>query len=130
MSTNKVGQWVFITTAILMIVFTSGIATAANENIIFAPAADAKTLNPLKASDSYSLYSVYLIYDPMFTIDKDLNPIPVLVTDYETLNNTTYIFHIRKDVKFHDGVQLTAEDIKFTYDFIRDKANGNRYASY
>ncbi len=107
-----------------------GAASADNGSIVIAPASDAKTLNPLKASDSYSLYSVYLMYDPMFTIGKDLKPVPVLVKKYETPDDKTYIFHLRNDVKFHDGVNLTAEDVKFTYDFIRNKANGNRYASY
>jgi peptide/nickel transport system substrate-binding protein len=114
----------------LILAFVAGVALADNSSITVATAADAKTLNPLKASDSYSLYSVYLMYDPMFTIGKDLKPIPVLVTKYEMPNDNTYIFHLRKNVKFHDGQPLTAEDVKYTYDFIRDKKNGNRYASY
>ncbi len=116
--------------AFMILICAAGSATADNGSIVVAPAADAKTLNPLKASDSYSLYSVYLLYDPMFTISSDLKPIPVLVTGYENPDDKTYVFHLRKDVKFHDGVPLTADDVKFTYDFIRDKNNGNRYANY
>ena len=116
--------------ALLLAVGVSGTAYADNGSITIAPAADAKTINPLKASDSYSLYSVYLMYDPMFTIGNDLKPVPVLVEKYENQDDKTYIFHLRKDVKFHDGTPLTAEDVKFTYDFIRDKKNGNRYAVY
>ncbi len=116
--------------ALAVLSCTAGFAVADNGSIVIAPAADAKTLNPLKASDSYSLYSVYLIYDPLFTIGSDLKPIPVLVTAYENPDDKTYVFHLRKDVKFHDGTALTADDVKFTYDFIRDKNNGNRYANY
>lgn len=105
-------------------------ALASSGSITVAPAADAKTLNPLKAADSYSLYSVYLMYDPLFKVDVNLKPAPVLVTSYETPDDKTYIFKLRNDVKFHDGQPLTAEDVKFTYDFIRDKKNGNRYAVY
>ncbi|MEN6485605.1 MAG: ABC transporter substrate-binding protein [Syntrophobacteraceae bacterium] len=118
---------------LLALVLLSGIpgwALADNGSIVIAPAADAKTLNPLKASDSYSLYTVYLIYDPLFTIDQDLRPKPVLVTKVENPDDKTYVLHLRNDVKFHDGTPLTANDVKFTYDFIRDKNNGNRYASY
>jgi peptide/nickel transport system substrate-binding protein len=125
---NKWSSSILVALAVLTCVV--GVAEADNGSIVIAPAADAKTLNPLKASDSYSLYSVYLMYDPMFTIDTNLKPIPVLVTEYKTPDDNTYIFHLRKDVKFHDGHPLTAEDVKFTYDFIRDKNNGNRYANY
>ena len=74
----------YILLATLILAFVAGIAAADNGSIVIAPAADAKTLNPLKASDSYSLYSVYLMFDPLFTIGKDLKPVPVLVSKYET----------------------------------------------
>ncbi len=35
-----------------------------------------------------------------------------------TNNGQTYTFKIRKDVKFHDGTPLTAQDIKVTFDKI------------
>lgn len=107
-----------------------GAALADNESIVIAPAADAKTLNPLKAGDSYSLYSIYLIYDPLFETAQDMSSTPVLVTKTETPDDKTYLFHLRDDVKFHDGTPLTAEDVKFTYDYIRDKNNGHPYRTY
>lgn len=130
MSTKGKKWWGFILLVSLAIASAAGIAFADNGSIVIAPAADAKTLNPLKASDSYSLYSVYLMYDPLFTIGKDLKPVPVLVSKYENPDDRTYVFHLKKNVKFHDGTPLTAEDVKYTYDFIRDRKNGNRYASY
>lgn len=127
----KLKTWLIAALLALMVLpCAAGLASADNGSIVVAPAADAKTLNPLKASDSYSLYSVYLLYDPLFTIGQDLKPTPVLVTKVENPDDKTYLFHLRTDVKFHDGTPLTAEDVKFTYDFIRDKNNGNRYASY
>ena len=108
----------------------SAAEASSTDSIVIAPAADAKTLNPLKAGDSYSLYPIYLIYDPLFETAKDMSSKPVLVTKTETPDDKTYIFTLRKDVKFQDGVPLTAEDVKFTYDYIRNKANGHPYATF
>lgn len=105
-------------------------AFAADDEVVVATAADAKTLNPLKAGDTYSLYSIYLMYDPLFETTKTMTSKPVLVTKVATPDDKTYIFTLRKDVKFHDGVPLTAEDVKFTYDYIRDKKNSHPYVTF
>ena len=42
----------------------------------------------------------------------------------------TYIFKIRKGVKFHNGDPLTAEDVKFSYDRVRDPATKCSWASW
>lgn len=121
--------------ALFLLVFAlclglASFAAANNGSIVIAPAADAKTLNPLKAGDSYSLYPIYLIYDPLFETAQDMSSTPVLVTKYEMPDDMTYIFHLRSDVKFHDGKPLTGEDVKFTYDYIRDGNNGHPYRTY
>jgi peptide/nickel transport system substrate-binding protein len=38
-----------------------------------------------------------------------------------------WIFYLRKNIKFHDGVELTAEDVKFTLDSILDPRNNSPY---
>src|SRR5712692_1880245 len=58
---------------------------------------------------------------------------PDLAERWEELDDTTYIFHLRKGVKWHNkppvnGRELVAEDVKFTYDrFLSEPANTNRY---
>jgi peptide/nickel transport system substrate-binding protein len=58
---------------------------------------------------------------------------PDLAERWEELDDTTYVFHLRQGVKWHNkppvnGRELVAEDVKFTYDrFLTEKANGNRY---
>jgi len=58
---------------------------------------------------------------------------PDLAERWETPDETTYIFHLRKGVKWHDkppvnGRELVAEDVKFTFDrFLTEKGNADRY---
>src|SRR5262245_26888997 len=58
---------------------------------------------------------------------------PDLAERWEELDDTTYVFHLRQGVKWHNkppvnGRELVAEDIKFTYDrFLTEKGNANRY---
>ena len=58
---------------------------------------------------------------------------PDLAERWEELDDTTYIFHLRQGVQWHNkppvnGRELVAEDVKFTYDrFLAEKGNGNRY---
>jgi ABC-type transport system substrate-binding protein len=58
---------------------------------------------------------------------------PDLAERWEELDDTTYVFHLRQGVKWHqkspvNGRELVAEDVKFTYDrFLTEKGNTNRY---
>ena len=94
-----------------------------------APGSDVINLNPLKAADSFSHYALYLIYDTLFTIGEDLQAKGDLVVKTENPDATTYIFTLREGVTFHDGSPLTAEDVKFTYDYVRNKENGHKFAT-
>lgn len=40
----------------------------------------------------------------------------------------TYIFHLEENVRWHDGEAFTAEDVKFTFDAIRDPENNSENA--
>ncbi len=58
---------------------------------------------------------------------------PDLAERWEELDDTTYVFHLRHGVKWHNkppvnGRELVADDVKFTYDrFMKEQGNPNRY---
>src|SRR6266571_3578159 len=58
---------------------------------------------------------------------------PDLAEHWEEVDDTTYVFHLRKGVKWHNkpplnGRELVAEDVKFTYDrFLTETGNANRF---
>lgn len=54
------------------------------------------------------------LYDTLLTMNKDGEVIPYLAESYEKLSDKAYRFHIRKDVKFHNGDELIADDVAFS----------------
>jgi len=58
------------------------------------------------------------VYQRLFTWDRELNVVPELAESYEMPNDTTIVITLRQGVKWHNGDELTSEDVKFSYDRI------------
>jgi peptide/nickel transport system substrate-binding protein len=65
-----------------------------------------------------------LIYENLVVVDEALEPKPELAERWEQKSPTEYVFHLRRGVKFHSGKELDAEDVKYTYDRVRDPKVG------
>jgi peptide/nickel transport system substrate-binding protein len=61
-----------------------------------------------------------LIYENLVWIDHGLEPKPELAERWEQKSPTEYVFHLRRGVKFHNGKDLDAEDVKYSYERVRD----------
>ena len=69
-----------------------------------------------------------LVYDTLVSYDDELNMIPWLAESWAVSGDgLTVNFTIRSGVTWHDGVALDANDVEFTFEYIRDgpsSANG------
>src|SRR5881396_1259919 len=55
--------------------------------------------------------------------------IPMLAERWEVLDGgRTWRFHLRKGVRFHDGTEVTAEDVKFTFASMAKEGSANAMA--
>ena len=71
-----------------------------------------------------------LVYDKLFSPSPYVDePIPWLAESAEQLDDTTWIVKIRDGIKWHDGEDFTAEDVKFTYEYFRD-GSANRHTHH
>ncbi len=87
--------------------------------------------DPGKAAVSYSHYVIEFIFSTLVALDKDSQPIPDLASSWDiSSDGTQYTFHLRKGVKFHNGDEMTAADVKFTIDRLKDPKTGYPYVSY
>ncbi len=57
-------------------------------------------------------------------VNQDFDIGPDLSPSWETPDDLTWVFKVRKDAKFHSGRAMTAEDIAFTFEAIKDEGVG------
>ncbi len=77
-------------------------------------------LDPNIVTAFSSFRRIDLLYNRLVKYDSNLNIVPDLAASWKILDNLTYIFYLRKGVKFHNGRELTAEDVKYTLERILD----------
>ena len=89
--------------------------------IVVSSISDARTLVPILASDSASADICGMLFNGLTKYDKDVHIIGDLAESWEILEDgLVIVFHLRKNVKWHDGVPFTARDVLFTYNKLID----------
>jgi len=81
------------------------------------------TLDPRSATDAMSGRIDELVYQAMVRFDQSGKPVGELAERIEHPEPTRLFFHLRHGVRFSDGRELTARDVKFTYDSVLDPAS-------
>jgi peptide/nickel transport system substrate-binding protein len=90
---------------------------AAPAEITYATQQTTVTLDPAIHVDETECFHIMNVYDPLVWPTKGGAPKPHLAESWEVSDDgLTYTFHLRKGVKFHDGAELTAEDVVFSMD--------------
>jgi peptide/nickel transport system substrate-binding protein len=69
--------------------------------------------------------------DGLLNFDESYSTVyPALAVDFpETPDPLTYVFHLREGVKFHDGDEVTSEDVKYTYERLLDESYGATFGA-
>jgi peptide/nickel transport system substrate-binding protein len=83
------------------------------------------TLDPRYASDEKASLIGELIYHGLTRLDKHGQRVADLAAGWETPDQMRYVFHLRPDFAFHDGLPVTAADVKATYESVLDPATGS-----
>ena len=78
-------------------------------------------LDPRVGIDAYSERIDELLFDALVHRDEHFNLQPWLATSWDVPDPLTYVFHLRRDARFHDGRPLTARDVKWTFDSIMNR---------
>jgi ABC-type transport system substrate-binding protein len=85
---------------------------------------DLELMNPLVRTRSTEQSIRDLMFDSLLGTDLEGNIRPNLAESWETSRDgRVYTFRLRRGVKFHNGQEMTAEDVKFSMDFSRNPKN-------
>jgi peptide/nickel transport system substrate-binding protein len=77
----------------------------------------------LSSGNSYSARIMQLIYDTLMIKDQHFDFVPSLADSFqESPDHTTFTFHLRTGVKFHNGKMVGSEDVKYTFESILSPA--------
>ena len=78
------------------------------------------TMNPILSNNQNIQNISRLIYEPLLNITEDYQIELCLAKEYTKVNATSYLIKLRDDVVWQDGAKLTAEDVRFTIDRLKD----------
>ncbi|XVH32427.1 ABC transporter substrate-binding protein [Haloferacaceae archaeon DSL9] len=74
--------------------------------------ANISNYDPTEITDTTSRKAFALTYESLLEVNFDGEPQPVLAADYEQLDETSFEFSLREGVRFHNGDEMTAEDVQ------------------
>lgn len=97
-----------------MFAFSAG---QVKDTLIMGVISDAQSLDPHIQNDSHSEQIVAMLYSKLVKFETDGTIVNDLAESYTVSEDKlTWTFKLKEGVKFHNGKELTAEDVKGTYD--------------
>ncbi len=133
------GRWVaaFALVALLPLPWMSD-ATAEHQRagarlggtLIAAFSADPAGFDPVRGPSGMSHVVIEQIYSTLMSVDKDAVTYPDLAESFSISDDgLEYTFNLRRGVRFHNGDELTAADVKFSFDRLRAPDSGYSYGA-
>lgn len=88
--------------------------------VVFLIESSPANLDPRIGTDAQSQHIDELLFDGLVARDASFHFVPALATSWEQPDPTTIVFHLRAGVRFHNGQSLTARDVAWTLDSMRN----------
>jgi peptide/nickel transport system substrate-binding protein len=101
------------------VAFSIGVAGLASaQTLTIGVRAGPESMDPHYTGTGTHAESMKHVFDTLVTSGDQLQLEPGLAESWKTINDTTWEFKLRRNVKFHDGSEFTAEDVKFSIERI------------
>src|SRR5882724_695340 len=110
-------NFIWLIVCVLVVVFLLSCSGRPDRNTLVMIIESSPTnLDPRVGIDGQSERIDSLIFDDLLDRDEHFNVVPGLAESWEIPDPLTYVFHLHRGVRFHDGSALTSRDVKWTFD--------------
>ena len=93
---------------------TDGSDDGAKDTLIVAIPESPTYMGPMVQASIGTYRVTTQMFDRLVMMDNDMNLVPGLAESWEVIDDTTTVFHLRQGVKFHNGEEMTSEDVKYS----------------
>lgn len=94
-------------------------------NLVIGMNSEMVSLDVHGSNDNSSAQIRRNIYEPLINFDTEMNLVPSLATEWEQVDELTWNFTLQEGATFHGGSEFNSEDVKATFDRVRDPALGS-----
>jgi ABC-type dipeptide transport system, periplasmic component len=99
-------------------------------DLVIATKSGPASMDPHFTATAANAEATKHVFDTLLRSGNDLEILPSLATRWEAIDDTTWEFKLRQGVKFHDGSEFTAEDVKFSIERIPNVTGPNPSTIY
>ncbi|NAX48642.1 oligopeptide ABC transporter substrate-binding protein OppA [Photobacterium halotolerans] len=108
----------------------AGVKLAEKQELVRGNGAEVASIDPHKTEGVPESHVIRDLLEGLVNQDGDGNTIPGVAESWETKDNRTFIFHLRKDAKWSNGDPVTAGDFVYSFKRAVDPATASPYSWY
>ncbi len=117
---------IFIMLSVAVLILVAPMAVGADDVIIIGMEAEPDSFDIHKTSGGVGMAVGHLIYDYLIHYGPDGDRLPGLAQSWEFSEDASSLtFHLRANVRFHDGTDFNAAAVKYNFDRLMDPATGS-----
>lgn len=105
-------------------------AFAAGGEVLIAKDQEAVGFDPHLVPAASSIQIYQHLFNRLIRMDENMELVPELAHSWEQVDDTTFIFYLHRGVQFHNGREMTAADVKYSFERILDPATASIAYSY
>ncbi|MFQ3176109.1 MAG: oligopeptide transport system substrate-binding protein [Psychromonas sp.] len=107
-----------------------GVKLAAKQELVRGNGTEVASLDPHKTQGVPESHVIRDLLEGLVNQDAEGNTIPGVAKSWETADNKTFTFHLRKNAKWSNGDPVTAHDFVYSFQRVVDPATASPYAWY
>ena len=101
--------------------------TSSKDTLIIATANETPSVTTNLHNATAGDYINQMTHEGLFTSSVDLTPQPALAESYEIVSDTEWVFKLRQGVKFHNGQEVKAADVKASLELCKESPQVSQY---